>query len=278
LRVLNAFAAQLSAALDRRALAREAAEAAALVHTDQLRTALLRAVSHDLRTPLASIKASATSLLQDDVHWSPEAQREFLSTIDEEADRLDALVGNLLDMSRLETGALDLVVRPVGLEEVVATALASLGPVGAAVEVEVPETLPRVNADPALLERAVANVVGNAVQASPDDRPVRLRAGALGDAVELHVVDRGPGVPPDQREAMFQPFQRLGDQPRGNGVGLGLAVAHGFLDAMGGSLVPEDTPGGGLTMVLRLPVAANAELAAEVPDDRSADAPEGMAR
>ncbi len=278
LRVLNAFAAQLSAALDRRALAREAAEAAALVHTDQLRTALLRAVSHDLRTPLASIKASATSLLQDDVHWSPEAQREFLSTIDEEADRLDALVGNLLDMSRLETGALDLVVRPVGLEEVVATALASLGPVGAAVEVEVPETLPRVRADPALLERAVANVVGNAVQASPDDRPVRLRAGALGDAVELHVVDRGPGVPPDQREAMFQPFQRLGDQPRGNGVGLGLAVAHGFLDAMGGSLVPEDTPGGGLTMVLRLPVAANAELAAEAPDDRSADAPEGLAR
>ena len=278
LRVLNAFAAQLSAALDRRALAREAAEAAALVHTDQLRTALLRAVSHDLRTPLASIKASATSLLQDDVPWSPEAQREFLSTIDEEADRLDALVGNLLDMSRLETGALDLVVRPVGLEEVVATALASLGPVGAAVEVEVPETLPRVRADPALLERAVANVVGNAVQASPDDRPVRLRAGALGDAVELHVVDRGPGVPPDQREAMFQPFQRLGDQPRGNGVGLGLAVAHGFLDAMGGSLVPDDTPGGGLTMVLRLPVAANAELAAEAPDDRSADAPEGLAR
>lgn len=278
LRVLNAFAAQLSAALDRRALAREAAEAAALVHTDQLRTALLRAVSHDLRTPLASIKASATSLLQDDVHWSPEAQREFLSTIDEEADRLDALVGNLLDMSRLETGALDLVVRPVGLEEVVAAALTSLGPAGAGVEVEVPETLPRVSADPALLERAVANVVGNAVQASPDDRPVRLRAGALGDAVELHVVDRGPGVPPDQREAMFQPFQRLGDQPRGNGVGLGLAVAHGFLDAMGGSLVPEDTPGGGLTMVLRLPVAANAELAAEAPDDRSADASEGLAR
>jgi len=278
LRVLNAFAAQLSAALERRALARDAAEAAALAHTDQLRTALLRAVSHDLRTPLASIKASATSLLQDDVHWSPEAQREFLSTIDEEADRLDALVGNLLDMSRLETGALDLVVRPVGLEEVVGTALASLGPVGAAVEVEVPETLPRVSADPALLERAVANVVGNAVQASPEDRPVRLRAGALGDAVELHVVDRGPGVPPDQREAMFVPFQRLGDQPRGNGVGLGLAVAHGFLDAMGGSLVPEDTPGGGLTMVLRLPVAATADLAAEAPGDRPADAHEGLAR
>ena len=255
LRVLNAFAAQLSAALERQALAQEAAEAGALAHTDQLRTALLRAVSHDLRTPLASIKASATSLLQDDVDWTAEAQREFLLTIDEEADRLDALVGNLLDMSRLETGALDLVVRPVGLEEVVAAALASLGAAAHAVEVDVPETLPRVSADPALLERAVANVVGNAVAASPPDRPVRVQAGAVGDAVDLRVVDRGPGVPPDLRQVMFLPFQRLGDQPNGNGVGLGLAVAHGFLDAMGGSLDAEDTPGGGLTMVLSLPVA-----------------------
>ncbi len=257
LRVLNAFAAQLSSALERRALALEAAEAGALAQTDQLRTALLRAVSHDLRTPLASIKASATSLLQDDVAWTPAAQREFLLTIDEEADRLDTLVGNLLDMSRLETGALDLVVRPVGLEEVVAAALASLGPAGLSVTVDVPETLPRVSADPALLERAVANVVGNAVQASPPDHPVHVQAGAVGEAVDLRVVDRGPGVAPDLREVMFLPFQRLGDQPNGNGVGLGLAVAHGFLDAMGGSLDAEDTPGGGLTMVLSLPVAVS---------------------
>lgn len=255
LRVLNVFVAQLSSALERHALAEEAAEAGALAHTDQLRTALLRAVSHDLRTPLASIKASATSLLQDDVDWSAEAQREFLLTIDEEADRLDALVGNLLDMSRLETGALDLLVRPVGLEEVVAAALASLGGLADEVDVDVPETLPRVSADPALLERAVANVVGNAVQASPPGRPVRVQAGAVGDCVDLRVVDRGPGVAPDLRQVMFLPFQRLGDQPRGNGVGLGLAVAHGFVDAMGGSLDAEDTPGGGLTMVLRLPVA-----------------------
>ena len=255
LRVLNAFAAQLHAALDRRALAAEAAEAGALAHTDQLRTALLRAVSHDLRTPLASIKASATSLLQEDVDWSPSAVREFLVTIDEEADRLNSLVGNLLDMSRLETGALELLVRPVGLEEIVAGALASLGQAGDEVVVEVPETLPRVAADPALLERAVANVVGNAVQASPPDQPVRVLAGAVGECVDLRVIDRGPGVAPALRDAMFLPFQRLGDQPNGNGVGLGLAVAHGFLDAMGGSLVAEDTPGGGLTMVLSLPVA-----------------------
>jgi two-component system sensor histidine kinase KdpD len=255
LRVLDAFAAQLHAALQRRVLAAEAAEAGALAHTDQLRTALLRAVSHDLRTPLASIKASATSLLQEDVDWSPSAVREFLVTIDEEADRLNALVGNLLDMSRLETGALDLLVRPVGLEEIVAGALASLGaPVGDVV-VEVPETLPRVAADPALLERAVANVIGNAVQASPLEQPVRVIAGAAGECVDLRVIDRGPGVAPELREVMFLPFQRLGDQPNGSGVGLGLAVAHGFLDAMGGSLVAEDTPGGGLTMVLSLPIA-----------------------
>lgn len=257
LRVLNAFAAHLHTALERQALQAEAAEAGALAHTDQLRTALLRAVSHDLRTPLASIKASATSLLQQDVDWSPEAVREFLATIDEEADRLNALVGNLLDMSRLETGALDLIVRPVGLEEVVAGALASLGTAVADVVVDVPETLPRVLADPALLERAVANVVGNAVQASPPQAPVRVLAGAVGECVDLRVVDRGPGVAPNLREVMFLPFQRLGDQPNGSGVGLGLAVAHGFLDTMGGSLVAEDTPGGGLTMVLSLPAAAS---------------------
>ncbi|MBL8774799.1 MAG: sensor histidine kinase KdpD [Acidimicrobiales bacterium] len=257
LRVLDAFAAQLHAALERRALAAEAAEAGALAHTDQLRTALLRAVSHDLRTPLASIKASATSLLQEDVDWSPAAVREFLVTIDEEADRLNSLVGNLLDMSRLETGALDLLVRPVGLEEVVAAALSSLGAIAAEVTVDVPETLPRVAADPALLERAVANVIGNAVQASPAGAEVRVQAGAVGDSVDLRVIDQGPGVAPELREVMFLPFQRLGDQPNGSGVGLGLAVAHGFLDAMGGALVADDTPGGGLTMVLSLPIAAS---------------------
>jgi two-component system sensor histidine kinase KdpD len=257
LRVLNAFAAHLHTAMERQALQAEAAEAGALAHTDQLRTALLRAVSHDLRTPLASIKASATSLLQQDVDWSPEAVREFLVTIDEEADRLNTLVGNLLDMSRLETGALDLLVRAVGLEEVVAGALASLGHASTQVSVDVPETLPRVLADPALLERAVANVIGNAVQASPPGEPVRVIAGAVGSCVDLRVIDRGPGVAPELREAMFLPFQRLGDQPKGSGVGLGLAVAHGFLDTMGGSLVAEDTPGGGLTMILSVPAATS---------------------
>ena len=114
---------------------------------------------------------------------------------------------------------------------------------------EVPETLPRINTDPALLERAVANVVDNAIAWSPPDRPVRLEAAAFAGSVELRVIDQGPGIPPDQRDRIFQPFQRLGDQHRGEGVGLGLAVARGFVDAIGGELLVEDTPGGGATMV-----------------------------
>jgi two-component system sensor histidine kinase KdpD len=254
-RVLRAFGAQLILAIEHRQLEREAEEVSVRLEADELRTALLRAVSHDLRTPLASIKASATSLLQDDVDWSPDAVREFLLTIDEEADRLNALVGNLLDMSRIETGSIELLVRPVGLEEIVAGALASIGGGTERVVVEVPETLPRVNADPALLERAVANVVDNALHASPSAGDVRLVAGAVNEHVDLRVIDRGPGVEPIFRDAMFEPFQRSGDQPNGSGVGLGLAVAHGFVEAMGGTLIAEDTPGGGLTMVFNLPAA-----------------------
>ncbi len=248
-RVLRAFTDQLAVALRSRELAAEASSAELLSQANELRTALLRAVSHDLRTPLASIKASATTLLADDVAWTPEATHELLLTIDEEADRLNKLIGNLLDMSRLQGGTLDLLREDVGLDEVVAQALASLGERAKRVVTEVPETLPRINTDPALLERAVANVIDNAIAWSPLDRPVRLEAAQFGGSVELRVIDRGPGIPPDQRERIFQPFQRLGDQPRGEGVGLGLAVARGFVDAIGGELTVEDTPGGGATMV-----------------------------
>jgi two-component system sensor histidine kinase KdpD len=248
-RVLRAFTDQLAVALRSRELAAEASSAELLSQANELRTALLRAVSHDLRTPLATIKASATTLLADDVNWTPEATHELLVTIDEEADRLNKLIGNLLDMSRLQGGTLDLLHEDVGVDEVVAQALASLGDRAKRVVAEVPETLPRINTDPALLERAIANVVDNAIAWSPPDRPVRLEAAAFGGSVELRIIDRGPGIPPDQRERIFQPFQRLGDQHRGEGVGLGLAVARGFVDAIGGELTVEDTPGGGTTMV-----------------------------
>jgi two-component system, OmpR family, sensor histidine kinase KdpD len=252
-RVLRAFTDQLAVALESRRLSRAAADAALLAEANQLRTALLAAVSHDLRTPLASIKTAVTGLLQDDVTLPPEASAELLATIDQQTDRLDRLVGNLLDMSRLQTGALSLHTRPVGLEEVVPAALASLADHGRGVQVEVPETLPRVHADPGLLERAVANLVANALAWSPPDRRVEVTAGRLGDQVELCVIDHGPGVPAGDRDRLFQPFQRLGDT--GSGVGLGLAVARGFLDAMHGQLLPEETHGGGLTMRIRLPAA-----------------------
>jgi two-component system sensor histidine kinase KdpD len=255
-RLLTAFVAQLRLVREQSRLKDQAASAERLAEANELRTALLAAVSHDLRTPLASIKASATSLLSDDVTWSPDAVKGFCHTISAESDRLNTLVGNLLDMSRLQTGALHLAIRRVGLEEVTYAALASLSRDATRVSVDVPETLPRVDADPALLERAVANLVDNALNWSPPDRPVRVEAGMGGDRIDLRVVDRGPGIPAGQREAVFQPFQRLGDggSATREGVGLGLAVAKGFVEAMGGELTLEDTPGGGVTAIISLPV------------------------
>jgi two-component system sensor histidine kinase KdpD len=256
-RLLGAFVAQLRLAQEQGRLQAEAAEAQSLAEANELRTALLAAVSHDLRTPLASIKASATSMLSDDVTWSDNAVKGFCETISTEADRLNTLVGNLLDMSRLQTGALRLSVKPVGLEEVTFAALASLSRDATKVGVDVPETLPRVAADPALLERAIANLVDNALNWTPEDQPVRVEAGQCGDRVDLRVVDRGPGIPAEEREAVFQPFQRKGDGASATraGVGLGLAVAKGFVEAMGGELTLEDTPRGGLTSVVTLKLA-----------------------
>ncbi|MEV8022171.1 sensor histidine kinase KdpD [Streptomyces sp. NPDC086554] len=253
-RVLAAFAAQAAVVLDRQRLQSEADQARTLAEGNRIRTALLAAVSHDLRTPLAGIKAAVTSLRSDDVAWSEEDQAELLEGIEDGADRLDHLVGNLLDMSRLQTGTVTPLIREIDLDEVVPMALGGV-PDGSA-ELDIPETLPMVAVDKGLLERAVANIVENAVKYSPDAEPVLVSASALGDRVEVRVVDRGPGVPDTAKSRIFEPFQRYGDAPRGAGVGLGLAVARGFVEAMGGTLEAEDTPGGGLTMVLTLRAAA----------------------
>ncbi|MFF4396170.1 ATP-binding protein [Streptomyces sp. NPDC001480] len=252
-RVLAAFAAQAAVVLDRRRLKEEADQAKELAEGNRIRTALLAAVSHDLRTPLAGIKAAVSSLRSDDVAWSEEDRAELLAGIEEGADRLDHLVGNLLDMSRLQTGTVTPLIREIDLDEVVPVALGGV-PEGSA-ELDVPETLPMVAVDPGLLERAVANLVENAVKYSPPERPVLVAASAIADRVEVRVVDRGPGVPDEAKDRIFEPFQRYGDAPRGAGVGLGLAVARGFAEAMGGVLNAEDTPGGGLTMVLTLRAA-----------------------
>ncbi|MEU9983513.1 sensor histidine kinase KdpD [Streptomyces sp. NPDC050856] len=253
-RVLGAFAAQAAVVLDRQRLVGEAEEARRLAEGNRIRTALLAAVSHDLRTPLAGIKAAVSSLRSGDVEWSEADRAELLAGIEDGADRLDHLVGNLLDMSRLQTGTVRPIIRGIDLDEVVPMALGGV-PDGSA-ELDVPETLPMVEVDKGLLERAVANIVENAVKYSPGTAPVLVSASAIADRVELRVADRGPGVPDDAKERIFEPFQRFGDAPRGAGVGLGLAVARGFVEAMGGRLTAEDTPGGGLTMVLTLRAAA----------------------
>jgi len=253
--VLNAFAAQLAAVLERGRLRVEAGRAQALAESNALRSALLQAVSHDLRTPLASIKASASSLCQPDIEWSPDDTAEFLRTINEESDRLTALVENLLDMSRINAGVLAPALRPVALEEVVPAALNSLGCAAAEVDLNVSETLPRVLADPALLERVVANVIDNAVRATRPGTRARVDASAYAGHIDLRIIDQGPGIPLRHRDQVFQPFQRLGDNRAGSGVGLGLAVARGFVSAMGATITIDDTPGGGTTISLTMPIA-----------------------
>jgi two-component system sensor histidine kinase KdpD len=252
LRVLSAFAAQAATALERQRLAQQAGQAQDAVEADRMRTALLTAVSHDLRSPLASAKAAVGSLRSRDVTWTAQDRDELLATADESLDRLIRLVENLLDLSRLQAGALSVFIRPVALDELIPLALDDLGPGGHDVVVRLPEDLPDCLADAALLERVVANLIANALRHSPPGQPPLLSASTLGDRVEIHVVDHGPGIAPEHMDQMFAPFQRLGDTDNTTGVGLGLALSRGLTEAMGGTLTPQETPGGGLTMIVSL--------------------------
>ena len=277
-RVLGAFAAYAAAALEQLRLAAEAEAAKPIAEADRMRTALLTAVSHDLRTPLASAKAAVTSLRSPEVRWTAADRDELLATADESLDRLARLVDNLLDMSRLQAGALSLFPRPVGVDEIVARSLDDLGPRSRSVLVDIPDSLPEVQVDPAILERVVVNVTENALRYSPPGKPPLLTASALGDRVELRVIDRGPGIPEKERDRVFVPFQRLGDTDNTTGVGLGLALSRGFIEAMGGTLTAEDTPGGGLTMAMSLPAVAaepGLEHGAAEPGQRERDAGTG---
>ncbi|GAA3422094.1 sensor histidine kinase KdpD [Streptosporangium vulgare] len=265
-RVLEAFAAEAAVALRHQRLAEQAERLRPLAEADRMRTALLAAVSHDLRTPLASAKAAVEGLRATDVDWSPEDRAELLATADESLVKLDRLVANLLDMSRLQAGVLGLTLQPTALEDIVPRVVDELGPPYDRVLNRLPEDLPEIAADPALLERVLVNLVSNAVRYSPPGVAVLVGAsmgdggdggdgdGDGGEHVEIRVVDRGPGIPEESRDRVFMPFQRLGDRDNATGVGLGLALSRGLAEAMGGTLVPDETPGGGLTMVLTLPV------------------------
>ncbi len=249
--LLNGFAAQAAAALDRDRLRTQAAQAEALAEGNRMRTALLAAVSHDLRTPLASIKASVGTLREPGVELPADDETALLATIEQSADRLNALIGNLLDMSRLAAGSLEPFLRPALIDEVAPLAFEP----GTNVRLVVPDDLPLVRTDPGLLERVLANLFANAIAHSPPGLPPVMVARAERQVVVIDVIDQGPGVPQDCKARMFEPFERLGERGSGNGVGLGLAVAKGFLTAMGGSIDAADTPGGGLTMRVTLPVA-----------------------
>jgi len=257
--LLAGYAAQAAAALDRERLRTQAAQAEALAEGNRMRTALLAAVSHDLRTPLASVKASVSSLRQTDVQWSAADQADLLATIEQNADRLDALIGNLLDMSRLHTGSLQPFLRPTGIEEVAPVALLGLDD-APRLRMTVPDGFPLVLADPGLLERVLANLISNAARHSPPGSPPELHAQLTEDgAVALEVIDHGQGVPDEQKELIFEPFARLDD--RHPGVGLGLAVAKGFAEAMGGAISALDTAGGGLTVRVTLPLVGSDKFA-----------------
>jgi two-component system sensor histidine kinase KdpD len=260
-RVLLAFAEQAALALQQGRLAAQAAEAERLAAGNSLRTALLAAVSHDLRTPLAGIKAASSALRAVDLDLSPSDRGELVATIDESADRLTGLVDNLLDMSRLQTGAVSAAVAPTDIPETVHRALTFLDDAELRrLELGWADDLPAALADPGLLERVIENLVSNALRHAPGR--VSVTAGLVGERIEVRVADRGPGVRQPDRDRLFAPFQRLGDTPAGQGIGLGLAVARGLSEAMGGTLIAEDTPGGGLTMVVSL-------AAATVPDPSS---------
>ncbi|HEX3906324.1 MAG TPA: DUF4118 domain-containing protein [Mycobacteriales bacterium] len=254
-RLFTVFAVQAAAVLGHQRLAAEAAAAQPLAEADRLRTALLAAVSHDLRSPLASASAAVDSLTNADIAWSDEERRELLATARESLQRLTRLVENLLDMSRVQAGALSMFCEPTRLDEVVPLALDTLGCQATDVEIALPHSLPEVMADPALLERVIANVVANAIRYAPAGTHPLITGSTHGYDVQLRIIDRGPGVPESSKEAIFTPFQRLGDHDPTTGVGLGLALARGLVEAMGGQLSPEETPGGGLTMVMQLPAA-----------------------
>jgi len=278
-RILAAFAAQAAVALRQQRLSEAAAEAGPLAEADRTRRALLAAVSHDLRSPLAAASAAVANLSSDEVAWTTDERAELLATAQEALDRLAWLVENLLDMSRLQAGRLSVFPAPVGLDDVIPGVLSDLGAAAHAIVVTVPDDLPLVLADPALLERVIANLLSNAARYAPPEHPPLVAASALGDRVEVRVVDRGPGLSEKDREQVFTPFQRLGDTDNTTGIGLGLALSRGLTEAMGGTLTPEDTPGGGLTMVVTLPAALDGRLPVSAMDEdhRDAGGPDSLA-
>ena len=244
-----------------RRAARTAAETARrIAEADRVRAVLLAAVGHDLRSPLAAAKAAVSGLRSPDLPLTAGDRSDLLAAADESLDQLARITAGLLDMSRLQAGKLPVFPRPAVLGDIIERAVDDVGP--RSVTVRLPAGLPEVLADPELMERVIENLASNALRYSPPATPPLLTARAHGRRVELRVIDRGPGIPRTERTRAFLPFQRLGDTSTSPGAGLGLALSRGLTEAMGGTLDPHETPGGGLTMVISLPAASRAARAA----------------
>ncbi|MEN0103967.1 MAG: ATP-binding protein [Curtobacterium sp.] len=256
-RLLRVVEQQIDAALEHRELTRTAVDAERIAAADRVRSAILAAVGHDVRRPIAAASASVQTLRASDIRLSDADREALLATADESLGQLAVLLSDLLDVSRVQAGVLAVTPVALPLETVVAPALdeLELGPDD--VDLDLPGDLPPVLADPVLLQRVVVNLLANAVRHSPAGTTVRVAASAFGGSVELRVADHGPGIPEAQRDDVFQPFQRFGDTDNDTGLGLGLALARGFTEGMGGTIEADDTPGGGLTMVVRLPIAGH---------------------
>ena len=255
-RLLAAIIAQLEAALEYGALTETAEGLGSLAAADRVRTALLAAVGHDLRRPLTAATAAVTGLRAPDVQWSEQDRSELLATAEEALATLSDLITSLLDVSRLQAGVLGVSLMPLDTADAVLPALEELNLGPAEVELEIPPNLPPVVADAVLLQRVLVNLLANAVRFSPPGSKVVLAASAFAGRVEVRVIDCGPGIPPERLQDVFVPFQRLGDTDNMTGLGLGLALAKGFMEGMMGTLETEDTPGGGLTMVMSLPAVS----------------------
>ena len=258
-RLLSVIAAQIDAALEYRELSATAKEIGPLTENDRMRSALLAAVGHDLRRPLAAATAAVTGLRSTGITWSETDRDELLATAEESLESLSALVTNLLDVSRLQAGFLAVSSTSIDVAEVVLPALDELGLGPGDVELDLPRDLPPIIADPGLLQRVVVNLLDNAMRYSPPGHPARISASTFAGMVEIRIVDEGPGVPHERREEIFVPFQRLGDTDNLTGLGLGLALSKGFTEGMGGTLEAEETPGGGLSMVISLPAIENSD-------------------
>lgn len=252
--LVTTFGSQVLILLERQVLEENEKELSEIRQADQMRVALLNAVSHDLRGPLASSKAAISSLLNNEVSWSQEDQRELLNSASSSLDQLNHLIENLLDMSRLEAGAIFLNWRNVGVEDVVSGAIKSLKSPTDLIEISIDSELPSVKGDPILLERVIGNLLENALRFNPKDRTITIAAFQVEERIEVRIIDHGPGLSTKDKSKLFTPFQRLGDRDNSTGVGLGLAIVKGFTELMNGRISIEETYEGGLTMVLSFPI------------------------